>query len=91
MGVRGSALALETADVALMTDDLGRLAELVRLGRRARRVIRQNIALSLVVKAVVLGLAVAGSATLWAAVLADVGASLLVVLHGMTLLSGSER
>ncbi len=90
MGVRGSALALETADVALMTDDLGRLPELVALGRRARRVIRQNIAASLAAKALVLGLAAFGHVSLWAAVAADVGTSLVVVLHGLTLLRGSD-
>ena len=86
MGVRGSALALESADVALMTDDLGQVPEVVALGRRARRVIRQNIAVSLVAKAAVLALAAFGFASLWAAVLADVGTSLVVVLHGMSLL-----
>ncbi len=86
MGVRGSALALETADVALMTDDLGQLPTVIDLGRRARRVIRQNIAFSVAAKAAVLGLAAVGMASLWAAVAADVGTSLVVVLHGMTLL-----
>ncbi len=86
MGVRGSALALETADVALMTDDLEQLSHVVALGRRARRVIRQNIAISLAAKAAVLGLALVGAASLWAAVAADVGTSLVVVLYGMSLL-----
>jgi Cd2+/Zn2+-exporting ATPase len=90
MGVRGSALALETADVALMTDDLGRLPELVALGRRARRVIHQNIAAALIVKAAVLILAAMGHASLWAAVAADVGTSLVVVLYGMTLLRSDD-
>jgi Cd2+/Zn2+-exporting ATPase len=86
MGVRGTAVAMETADVALMTDDLRRIPEVVALGRRARDVIRINVAVSLVTKAAVLGLAVAGWAGLWMAVAADVGTSLLVIAHGMTLL-----
>jgi Cd2+/Zn2+-exporting ATPase len=90
MGVKGTALALETADVALMTDDLRRLPEVVALGRRALRVIRFNIAFAIAVKVVVLALAVAGLAGLWLAVAADVGASLLVIGHGLTLLRGPK-
>ncbi len=83
-------IALCQGNFALMTDDLGRLPELVALGRRARRVIRQNIAASLAAKALVLGLAAFGHVSLWAAVAADVGTSLVVVLHGLTLLRGSD-
>ena len=83
---RGTDAALETADIALMSDDLGLLAPLVVLGRAARRTIAQNIALSLMVKAAVLALALAGHGTLWAAVAADMGASLLVIGNGMRLL-----
>jgi Cd2+/Zn2+-exporting ATPase len=86
MGVRGTAVAMETADVALLTDDLRHLAEVIILGRRALSVIRRNIAFSIAVKALVLVLAVYGVATLWMAVAADVGATLLVVFHSMTLL-----
>ena len=82
----GSDAALETADIVLQTGDLSRLAYLVRLGRRARRTVTVNIAFSLAVKAAFLALAVAGAATLWMAVLADVGTSLVVVLNGMRLL-----
>ena len=80
---RGTDAALETADIALMSDDLGLLPPLVALGRAARRTIAQNIALSLAVKAAVLALALAGYGTLWAAVAADMGASLLVIGNGM--------
>jgi len=83
---RGTDAALETADIALMSDDLGLLPRLIVLGRAARRTIAQNIALSLVVKAGVLALALAGHGTLWAAVAADMGASLLVIGNGMRLL-----
>jgi Zn2+/Cd2+-exporting ATPase len=86
MGRRGTDVALETADVALMGDDLRRIPATIRLGRATRRVIRQNIALSLGVKALVLGLALAGYGTLWAAVAADMGASLLVIGNGLRLL-----
>jgi Cd2+/Zn2+-exporting ATPase len=87
MGGRGSDAVLETADIVLMGDDLGRIPETIRLGRAARRVVAQNVALALLVKGAVLGLALAGHGTLWAAVAADMGASLLVIGNGMRLLS----
>ena len=83
MGAGGSAQALEAADVALMADNLTRLPFAVRLSRQARRLIRQNIALSLGVKMVFLTLAVLGMTSLWAAVFADVGTLLLVTLNGL--------
>ena len=86
MGAVGTDTALETADVALMGDDLGKLAGVVRLSRRTKRIIIQNIALALAIKGVVLLLAVAGLATLWQAIFADVGATLIVVLNGLRLL-----
>jgi len=86
MGAAGTDTALETADVALMADDLSKLPFAVRLSRKTRVIIRQNVALSLGIKAVFLALAVAGVATLWMAVFADVGASLIVILNGMRLL-----
>jgi Cd2+/Zn2+-exporting ATPase len=86
MGAAGTDTALETADVALMADDLGKLPFAVRLSQRSRRIIRQNVALSLGIKAVFLALAIGGVATLWMAVFADVGASLIVTLNGMRLL-----
>ena len=85
LGAGASDTALETADVAIMTDDLGRIGELVRLGRRCRRILGQNIILALSIKAVVLAAAAVGIATLWMAVLADVGASMLVIANGMRL------
>ncbi len=86
MGTMGSATALETADVALMTDDLLRIPFVIRLGRQALTTIKQNIGFALALKAVFLILAITGSATLWMAVFADVGASLIVILNGMRLL-----
>jgi Cd2+/Zn2+-exporting ATPase len=86
MGAAGSDAALETADVALMADDLGRLPWLIRHSRRTLRVIRQNVAFALGVKAAVFALALAGVATLWLAIAADMGASLLVIANGLRLL-----
>ena len=83
MGVAGSDVALETADVALMADDLEKLAFAVRLSRRTIGIIKQNLALSLAIKAVFLVLAVGGWATLWMAVVADMGGSLVVVANGL--------
>jgi Zn2+/Cd2+-exporting ATPase len=86
MGAAGSDAALETADVALMADELLKIPYAVRLSRATVRNIRANIAFSLVLKAVFLGLAVAGVATLWMAVVADMGASLIVIANGLRLL-----
>ncbi len=86
MGAVGTDTALETADVALMADDLGKLPFAVNLSQQARRIIRQNVALSLGIKAIFLAMALTGSATLWMAVFADMGASLIVTLNGMRLL-----
>jgi Cd2+/Zn2+-exporting ATPase len=83
MGGAGSAQALETADIALMADDLSQLPYAVRLSRFARHLIRQNVALSFGLKAVFLLLALTGGASLWMAVFADVGMSLIVTLNGM--------
>lgn len=90
MGAAGSDAALETADVALMGDDLTRLPWTIGLSRRALGIIRANIALALVAKAVVIALTVAGVTNLWLAILADTGASLLVILNGMRLLRHGE-
>jgi Cd2+/Zn2+-exporting ATPase len=83
MGAGGTDVALETADIALMADDLSKLATTIRLARRAERIIRANIALALLTKGVFVVLAVTGHATLWMAVAADMGTSLLVVLNGL--------
>ncbi len=86
MGAAGSDVALETADVALMADDLHKVAYAMALSRRALGTIRQNIAFALVLKGLFLALALPGVATLWLAIAADMGASLLVTLNGMRLL-----
>ncbi len=86
MGAAGTDAAVETADVALVRDDLRQLPVAVRLGRKTLRIIRVNIALSLAAKAVFVTLAVLGYATLWMAVAADMGTSLAVIVNGMRLL-----
>ncbi len=85
MGAMGSAAALETADIALMSDDLGNLPFAIRLSRSAVRTIRVNIVLALASKALFLALAMGGVATLWMAVIADTGTSLLVVANALRL------
>ena len=86
MGAIGSDAALETADVALMTDELPKIAYAIRLSRATVRNIRANIAISLLLKAAFLALAIGGVATLWMAVIADTGTSLIVVANAMRLL-----
>ena len=86
MGAAGTDTALETADVALMDDNLGKLADFISLSKKTHRVLMQNISLALGIKAVFLPLALGGEATLWMAVFADMGASLLVVFNGLRLL-----
>jgi Cd2+/Zn2+-exporting ATPase len=85
MGAAGSAQAMETADVVLMGDDLEQLPFALRLSRRTKGVVTANIVFALAVKAIVFTLALAGLATLWMAIVADVGASLAVILNGMRL------
>ncbi len=86
MGAAGTDAAIETADVALMDDDLRKLPLFVRLSRATASVLRQNIVLALSIKAVFIGLAFLGKATMWMAVFADMGASLIVVANGLRLL-----
>ncbi len=89
MGGGGTAQAMETADVVLMQDNLSHVPMALRIARKSRRVIKQNIALSLALKLAILALAIPGIATLWMAVMADVGATLLVTVNGMRLLRQS--
>ena len=86
MGAAGTDTAIETADVALMEDDLRKLPAFVRLSRKTSQVLVQNISLALGIKVVFFALALAGKATLWMAVFADLGASLLVVGNGLRML-----
>jgi len=86
MGAAGTDTAMEAADVVVMNDDLRRIAETVRLSRSTHAVLWQNITLALGIKVVFLVLAVFGNASMWMAVFADMGASLLVVVNGLRLL-----
>ncbi|MDV7143038.1 cation-translocating P-type ATPase [Tropicimonas sp. TH_r6] len=86
MGAVGSDAAIETADIALMTDDIGKVPWLVDHSRRTMGIIRQNIGLSLATKAVFVGLTAFGMASMWGAIAADVGVSLLVVANALRLL-----
>jgi Cd2+/Zn2+-exporting ATPase len=85
MGGAGTDVATEAADVVIMGEDPRRVAQTIRLSRRAHRVLWQNITLALGIKLVFLALALAGDATMWMAVFADTGASLLVVFNGLRL------
>jgi Cd2+/Zn2+-exporting ATPase len=86
MGAIGTAAAMETADITLMSDDLTRLTWLIRHARRTLRVIQQNIVCALGLKLLFILLAVTGVATLWMAIAADMGASLLVIFNGLRLM-----
>ena len=86
MGVAGTDTALETADVALMDDDLRKIPQFIRLSARTAAILKQNIGIALGIKVVFFGLAIAGMAGLWMAVFADMGASLIVVFNGLRLL-----
>ncbi|MGE3537803.1 MAG: heavy metal translocating P-type ATPase [Candidatus Tectimicrobiota bacterium] len=90
MGAIGSDAAIETADIALMSDDLLKLPWLIQHARRTLAVIKQNILFALGTKLLFMGLAVAGVATLWMAIAADMGASLLVICNGLRLLHGTS-
>lgn len=90
MGGAGTDTAMEAADVVIMNDNLERVAETVRLSKRTHAVLWQNITLALGIKSVFLVMAVFGTATMWMAVFADMGASLLVVGNGLRLLRGTK-
>ncbi len=85
MGAAGTDTALETADVALMDDDLRKIPQFIRLSQRTATILKQNIVLALGIKIAFLVMAVMGIATLWMAVFADMGASLLVIFNGLRL------
>jgi Cd2+/Zn2+-exporting ATPase len=87
MGAIGSDIAIETADIALMGDDLEALPYTVKLSRKTLRIIKQNVSASIVVKLGFIALSIFGLATLWMAVFADTGIALLVILNGLRLYS----
>ncbi len=83
MGGVGTDTAIETSDLALMQDDLSKVAEAVQLGRRTGRIVQGNIAFALIVKAIFLLLALSGHTSLWLAIFADTGATLVVMANGL--------
>jgi Zn2+/Cd2+-exporting ATPase len=91
MGGAGTDTALETADIALMADDLGKLPFTLRLSRKALNIIKQNITFSLGIKLVALLLVIPGWLTLWIAIFADMGATLIVTLNGLRLLKIKDK
>ncbi|MFZ1180774.1 MAG: HAD-IC family P-type ATPase, partial [Herbaspirillum sp.] len=86
MGAAGTDTALETADVAIMNDDLRKIPDFIRLSQKTHGVLMQNITIALGIKALFLGLALTGASSLWMAVFADMGASLIVVFNGLRLM-----
>ncbi|TAL91371.1 MAG: HAD family hydrolase, partial [Candidimonas sp.] len=87
MGAAGTATALETADVAIMDDDPRKIADFISLSRQTGAVLKQNISLAIGIKAIFLVLALSANATLWMAVFADMGATLLVIFNGLRLIN----
>ncbi|XP_057806485.1 putative inactive cadmium/zinc-transporting ATPase HMA3 isoform X2 [Salvia miltiorrhiza] len=90
MGISGSALATESGDVVLMTNDIQRVPKALHIAKRVRRKIIENVILSISTKAAIIGLAIAGHPLVWAAVLSDVGTCLLVIGNSMLLLRGTS-
>ena len=86
MGGAGTDIAMEAADIVIMNDDLRRIPETIRLSRKTHSVLTQNIVIALAVKAAFLGMAIFGEASMWMAVFADMGASLIVVFNGLRLM-----
>jgi Zn2+/Cd2+-exporting ATPase len=86
MGAIGSDVAIETSDITLMSDEIARLPWLMAHSRNTLRIIKQNVTFALGVKALFIALTMVGMATLWMAIAADTGASLLVIFNGLRLL-----
>ncbi|KAK6131691.1 hypothetical protein DH2020_034558 [Rehmannia glutinosa] len=91
MGVSGSALATETGDIILMSNDIQRIPKASRIAKKVRQKIIENVIISISTKAAILGLAIAGHPLVWAAVLTDVGTCLLVIFNSMLILRGIPR
>jgi len=91
MGVAGSAVAMETSDIALMSNDIRKIAAAVKLGQKSLNKIYMNVAISFLTKAAIFALAFTGHASLWIAVIADVGTCLVVTFNSMLLLEREKR
>lgn len=90
MGALGADMAIETADVVIQTDQPSKVAAAIRIGRRTRAIVRQNIVFAIGVKVLVMALGLAGMANLWGAVFADVGVALLAVLNATRVFVGNK-
>ncbi|MBO5551890.1 MAG: heavy metal translocating P-type ATPase, partial [Lachnospiraceae bacterium] len=90
MGSLGSDAAIEAADIVIMDDNLEKIAKVVKIGRKTMTIVRQNIVFALVIKALVLLLGALGMASMWEAVFADVGVSVIAILNSMRALKLSE-
>ena len=91
MGGIGSDAAVEAADVVIMTDEPSKIAAAIRISRRTLRIVKQNIVFALGVKGLVLLLGVMGMATMWEAVFADVGVSVIAILNSLRALSVRQK
>ncbi|KAI9078723.1 hypothetical protein K1719_039310 [Acacia pycnantha] len=91
MGISGSALASETGNIILMSNDLRKIPQAIKLARKSHRKVIENIILSVITKAAIIGLAIWGHPLVWAAVLSDVGTCVLVILNSMLILNGSSK
>lgn len=91
MGVMGTALAMETADISLFTNDLGQLAKAVTLAHRCRTKIIQNVVFSIIIKIIILTTSFTGYTGLWEAIVSDLGSALAVIFNGISLLDGPRR
>ncbi|CDY69827.1 BnaAnng31630D, partial [Brassica napus] len=91
MGISGSALATQTGDIILMSNDIRRIPQAIKIARRARRKVVQNVFISIIFKVGILILAICGHPLIWAAVLVDVGTCLLVILNSMLLLREKDK
>ena len=83
MGGLGSDAAIEASDIVIMTDEIGKLPKALGIAKKTNRIVKQNIMLSLGVKLVVLSLGAMGVATMWEAVFADVGVSIIAILNSI--------
>jgi Cd2+/Zn2+-exporting ATPase len=90
MGTAGTDAAIETANIVLMSDNLSKVSDTISLSKKTLRIIKQNITIALITKAVFLSLGAFGIASLWMAILADDGAALVVILNGLRLLNHNK-
>lgn len=86
MGTIGNDIAIETADIALMSDDIAKLPWLIKHSKKTLKIIKQNITFAIAIKAIFISLAITDLATLWMAIAADMGATLIVIINSLRLL-----